>query len=88
MNDFQFCIQSFVLEMWLVLRMHVLYNFTWGAIQVQKNSTCLSVGPARKVLFLSMNNSLLTKLACSVKITGFEPSSSWCFYRPRLRLGP
>ena len=59
MNDFPFCIQSFVLEMWLVLRMHVLFNFTWGAIQVQKHSTCLSVGPARKVLFLSMNKFLI-----------------------------
>lgn len=38
MNDFPFCIQSFVLEMWLVL---YACAFTWGAIQVQKISTCM-----------------------------------------------
>ena len=52
MNDFSFCIQSFVLEMWLVLRMHVLSR---GELFKSKKS----VGPARKVLFLSMNKFLI-----------------------------
>ena len=57
MNDFPFCIQSFVLEMWLVLRMHVLSR--GELFKSKKISTCLSVGPARKVLFLSMNKFLI-----------------------------